>query len=85
MSEEAKPKLPIEDGGFAFPKPDRDCANGAVQWGADGMTLRDWFAGQAVAGLLADHTSVCNTATYAAVAYEVADAMLVARKKGGAL
>ena len=40
MSETNKPK----DGGLAFPS----------EFGA-GMTLRHWFAGQALAGLLANH------------------------------
>lgn len=40
-----------------------------------GMTLRDWFAGQVVAGLPVHHTADAA----ARWAYEVADAMLKAR------
>lgn len=36
----------INDGGPAFPKDNMD-------WGHQGMTLRDWFAGQALAGYIA--------------------------------
>lgn len=37
---------PIDNGGPAFPVPDSHHANGQVQYGGYGMTLRDWFAGQ---------------------------------------
>lgn len=44
-----------------------------------GMTLRDYFAGQALVGLSVDeHTSVSKAAH---LAYEYADAMLEARKQ----
>jgi hypothetical protein len=50
-----------------------------------GMLLRDWFAGQALSGLLADpsgETVGAKAQTFAAtVAYGMADAMLEARKK----
>lgn len=43
-----------------------------------GMTLRDWFAGQALAGLLA--SEVADSApSFAEEAFRFADAMLVAR------
>ena len=47
---------------------------------APGMSLRDWFAGQALAGWLADgnESSPVNAAHEA---YAFADAMLEARKK----
>lgn len=52
--------------------------------GNDGMTLRDWFAGQALAGFAGSHHA--SEATWedrrvAASCYEVADAILVARKE----
>ena len=45
-----------------------------------GMTLRDWFAGQALTGLTASDNwgSVMSMARYA---YELADAMLAERAK----
>lgn len=52
---------------------------------ATGMTLRDWFAGQALAGRLAtgneDYLDAHDTA---ARCYAIADAMLAARSQGGA-
>lgn len=54
-----------------------------------GMTLRDWFAGQALAGVM----SICVSDTprdgeampqsFARKAYEIADAMLAARSTQG--
>jgi hypothetical protein len=47
--------------------------------GGNGMTLRDWFAGQALAGFpLSDYENLCNAARSA---YETADAMLKVRKE----
>lgn len=43
-----------------------------------GMTLRDWFAGQALAGILA-RGSVIDEKRTAKFAFEHADAMLAAR------
>ncbi len=45
-----------------------------------GMTLRDWFAGQALAGLLRDGIDVHGIDDSAYLAYEMADAMLKARE-----
>lgn len=60
-----------EDGGPAFP-------------GADvrftGMTLRDWFAGQALAHNYTENEGDPNKA--AEWAYQLADAMIEARKAG---
>jgi hypothetical protein len=68
----------INNGGQAFPStiqyfPDDKNANEE-----QGMTLRDWFAGQALAGLAANP----DFATYdrAEWAYRYADAMLKARE-----
>lgn len=86
----------IKDGGPAFPVPDSHHANGQVQYGANGMTLRDYFA------VLADTpwNAVLDTmgTKYpdragkftldevfkyrAEMAYRAADAMLAAREKG---
>lgn len=53
----------------------------------EGMTLRDWFAGQALggalSGILSDGSTIerSDAPTYAALAYAIADAMLAARKE----
>jgi hypothetical protein len=72
---------PVYDGGPAFPVPDSVHPSGQVQFGTNGMTLRDYFAGQALTGTLA----MANP--YEAVphgiaehCYKYADAMLSARK-----
>ena len=39
-----------KDGGPAFPVPSCQDANGQVCWGTDGMTLRDYFAAEALNG-----------------------------------
>ena len=63
--------MTINDGGPAFPRHAYD--------GHDGMTLRDWFAGQALAGLLAKY-GTGGAALLAKDCYEHADAMLRARE-----
>jgi hypothetical protein len=62
-----------DDGGPAFP---RDHAND----GHNGMTLRDYFAGKAVQGMLADQTMNTPAEEFAERAYAIADAMLKARQ-----
>ena len=62
-------------GGPAFPGPgDRGM----------GVTLRDYFAGQALAGLLASHSEACDwmpASQAAEMSTEYADAMLAERDK----
>lgn len=78
--------MAINDGGPAFPTPVID-QRGARDY--PGMSLRDWFAGQAMAGMLAysqnDRSgNWANNASEIAVArgaYEYADAMLAAREQ----
>jgi hypothetical protein len=79
----------IDDGGPAFPQPLAfDPANGNPVTTAmyfanvSGMTLRDWFAGQALAGLVANINCAYKTQTFAKRALELADAMIAARKGG---
>jgi hypothetical protein len=68
----------INDGGPAFP---RSAAFSNAERTActeqDGMTLRDWFAGQALASLQGRFIDAPNAAR---VAYAIADAMLRARE-----
>ncbi len=48
-----------------------------------GMTLRDWFAGQALAGLMVPPLSLSGDPdSVATLAYQLADGMLEARKGG---
>lgn len=71
------------DGGAAFPRPASEFTkNGTCSDGNDpidaqrGMTLRDYFAGQAVVALI--QLEGCNDMT-ATVAYRIADSMIKAR------
>jgi len=48
---------------------------------SDEVVLRDWFAGQALAGILANHMQYTQPDNVAAEAYRMADAMMEARKK----
>lgn len=58
-------------------------ANRRVYVGEEGMTLRDWFAGQALAGSCAHPDSEgWKDADVAEQCYRVADAMLTTRAKG---
>ena len=62
-----------DGGGPAFP---------VEEWDAPGMTLRDWFAGQALVGIapgIVEHRGSAQLG--AGVAYEFADAMLAERAK----
>ena len=69
-------------GGPAFPTIMRD-ADGYVSGRGHGMTLRDWFAGMALQGILAGTPdSICTIDEYANEAYQYADAMLEVRGKG---
>jgi hypothetical protein len=73
---------PINDGGPAFPVASCPDANGQICWGTDGMTLRDWFAGRAMAGLLTQPAEIeFGASHFAKASYEMADAMLAARKE----
>ena len=72
------------DGGPAFPVvAESSAAHGAA---FRGMTLRDYFAGQALSGFCANGTfgSATSDQTVARWAYEVADAMIQKREKRGA-
>jgi hypothetical protein len=65
-----------QDGGPAFP-----AEHGLSK---SGMSLRDWFAGQALVGLareISDDITVHRRNGIASDAYELADAMLAERSK----
>lgn len=68
------------DGGPAFPH-SIDSSEVRLQFDFKGMSLRDWFAGQALSGMLADSRFSGKAETYAELSYELADAMLKAREK----
>lgn len=63
----------IDDGGPAFP--------GVLRGTYGGMTLRDWFAGQALCGWVSDPAIDSNQEEgVARICYALADAMIQARK-----
>jgi len=66
------------DGGPAFPVAENHKVAADVPW-TQGMTLRDWFAGQALVGMLGDSSFDAPEDRLAAGAYAMADAMLRAR------
>ena len=67
MSEE------IDDGGPAFPSPH------STRYG---MTLRQWYAGQALAWCLSEFGGHADDGVqYAAAAFQIADAMIAEGKK----
>jgi hypothetical protein len=90
----------IKDGGPAFPHAQRLWDNDAQSWAVHsvgGMTLRDYFAGQALSGILSKAINPNNqgndSVDWASTrapgpnrasgdAYEYADAMLAARLEG---
>ena len=65
----------VETGGPAFPVGSGDMRDPM------GMTLRDYFAGQALAGMACtDYAWSISSEKLAGYAYDAADAMLAARK-----
>jgi hypothetical protein len=71
----------INDGGPAFPKVGQavDFGNGWLE-PQSGMTLRDWFAGQALVGLVSLQRPDAGITSDALTAYVFADAMIQARE-----
>lgn len=76
------------DGGPAFPTIETTLSNlGGQQYTAyvpvHGMSLRDWFAGQALMGMFSSNQWYTGQGSDAAKwAYHHADAMLAEREKG---
>lgn len=69
------------DGGPAFPVlRENDNPTMPLIMASAGMSLRDWFAGQALAGALADTNNVASAEANAKAAYAMADAMLKERE-----
>jgi len=63
-----------QDGGQAFPHGGNESEDAKL-----GMTLRDWFAGQALSGVFGSFDG-WGTSDIAEMSYEIADAMIEARK-----
>lgn len=75
-----------DNGGAAFPSPGvlmDDGRGGEYQQGAyEGMTLRDYFAGQALVRITAaDQDGVMSPQITAMACYRLADAMIAERAK----
>ena len=69
-----------EDGGKALPQVQQQCLQGGQSEYIGGMSLRDYFAGQALTGLLAADTQERHDEEWMAVsAYSISDAMLAER------
>lgn len=78
------------DGGPAFPSPALPHATDGRDEPRDGMSLRDWFAGQAMQAVVTGmnmrgkELGDDNTQFVTDCCYEIADAMLRSRKEGAA-
>ncbi len=81
----------IDEGGFAFPTTALFTPDGKfLSGGSDGMSLRDWLAGQAIGAIIRQCASdlqfrdgrETSEQYFARKSYEVADAMIAARKAG---
>ena len=76
----------IDDGGPAFPRPLQEDPHGNYVGGDAGMTLRDYFAGQAMISIISQNGSnpyyrKDTAADYAEHAFAFADAMLKERAR----
>lgn len=80
IDKKRKAGSPIDDGGAAFPFAATDHSNIPLQ--TIGMTLRDWFAGHMLPKIGSGWPNLENRHILARQAYEMADAMIAARKAG---
>ena len=73
----------MKDGGPAFPTENfiDHGPNALHDVYHPGMSLRDWFAGMALTGVMLKTTA--EPQLLASLAYDLADAMLKVREKGG--
>ena len=67
-------------GGSAFPRCNEQ--HEGIDYGDDGMTLRDWFAGQVLTGLYArpDEHGPTTKLEAAEIAYDMAEQMIAERR-----
>lgn len=70
---------PIDDGGPAFSVVFDSTPSQVTAW-TKGMSLRDWFAGQALVAIMAARTITATESDIAKFSYEIADAMIAERK-----
>jgi hypothetical protein len=70
-------KQHIDDGGTAFPHTTVNNTFGFVL--QPGMSLRDWFAGMAMSN---GYTEISSAQDIAEWSFQIADAMIAARKGG---
>jgi hypothetical protein len=68
------------DGGAAFPSSEK-CGDGTHYHSHVGMSLRDWFAGQALNAIIGIGTNRDDPSKMVKVSYQFADAMLAERSK----
>ncbi|KQI67018.1 hypothetical protein AN189_17485 [Loktanella sp. 3ANDIMAR09] len=73
--------MDLEQDSYVFPG-ERFSQSGVIIGNGKGMTLRDWFAGQYIAGRFGGEPGIhLRPENAARDAYELADAMLAARAK----
>ncbi len=71
-----------KDGGPAFPRTHSEAEGPVGSMDAQkGMTLRDWFAGQAISGLTANARFSNTARDVERLSYEIADAMIEEKAK----
>ncbi len=72
----------INNGGSAFPQPAKHYDDGSSSVPPNnGMSLRDWFAGKALAAMLSHNGGSAFWDRDAKNAYAAADAMIAAREE----